>query len=156
MDFQPCLLVCTCVSANLFMPVDEWEFMCLPCLLLLCTHVFGPLTAIFIHAAISPAPCVSFKVQAVMREPLWKRGSFIPLGILCPNHAARGASFDSLLKLLSRLQGRIPGSRAVQLQGGIEGTEAGGPLQHVSQEALIPSTGRKTHISVTLCCCLLL
>lgn len=24
------LFVCTCVSADLFMPVDEWEFMCLP------------------------------------------------------------------------------------------------------------------------------
>lgn len=45
------MFVCTCVSAGLLKPVDEWDFLCLP---QSGSPVFGPLTAIFI------SPCVSF------------------------------------------------------------------------------------------------
>lgn len=81
-------------------------------------------------------------VLAVLNETLLKKdGLFLISGKM-----EQFRVLDFLLKPLSCLQGRIPGSRAGQLQGGIE---PHGLLQHilfrtpVSQEAFGPSTHRK-------------
>lgn len=153
MDFQPCLFARAYQRISSCLLMSGSLCVCLS-LVLLCTHVFGPLTAIFIHAAISPAPCMSFSQSSGRAERTTLETARLLFWEFCPPTTQHGvATCDFLLKRFFHLWGRIPGSGAVQRR-----TEPRRPLRHilfctrVSQEALIPSTRRKCilNLSVTL------
>lgn len=67
---------CTCVAVEHFMPVDEWEFVCLP------------QSGSSVHAWLWPTHGYLYPrgdiFSAVRREVLWKQGSIIVLGIVSP------------------------------------------------------------------------
>lgn len=121
---------------------------------------FAHSRTIFIHAPLPSAPSVSFSQSlGHAKRNAQEKGIFLFFWEFCPSKcAARFHVFGFLLKLLTCLPGRIPGSRAVQLQGE---TEPHRLLQHilfrmpVSQEALILSTHGEMHIE-SLCHTLLL
>lgn len=119
------MFVCfrSCVSVDLVMPVDEWEFMCVP-----------P-SGFPVHACVLPThvylypqhhPCRCCKVESVLRETLCESVSFFPF---FPGNTPHGSASLICCRRRSPVSGgRIPGSRTVRLQGGIE---PGGLLQHI-------------------------